>query len=72
MIRLTQFAGQEFLLNAELIRSVESRPDTYITLVNGERVIVRESPEVVLERVLEYQRSKYLWPPQAAARHETW
>ncbi len=71
MIRLTQFAGQEFLLNAELIRSVEARPDTYITLVNGERVIVRESPDVVLQRVLEYQRSKYLLP-QAAAHRESW
>lgn len=72
MIKLTQFAGQEFLLNAELIRSVEARPDTYITLVNGERVIVREPPDVVLERVLEYQRSKYLLPPLAAGRQEGW
>lgn len=71
MIRVTQLAGQEFLLNAELIRSVEARPDTYITLVNGERVIVRESPDVILQRVLEYQRSKYLLP-RVAAHRESW
>ena len=62
MIRLTRLGGEPFLLNAELIKFVESRPDTYVTLVDGERVIVAESLEEVLRRAIEYQQSKYLIP----------
>lgn len=62
MIRLTRLDGEAFLLNAELIRYVESRPDTFITLGANDRIIVRESMDEVLRRVLEYQRSKYLVP----------
>ena len=43
MIKLTRLNGEEFVVNAELIRFVESRPDTYVTLTSNERLIVRES-----------------------------
>lgn len=62
MIRLTRLGGEPFLLNAELIKFVESRPDTYVTLTDGERVIVAESLEEVLRRAMEYQQTKYLIP----------
>lgn len=62
MIRLTRLGGEPFLLNAELIRYVESRPDTFVTLVSGERLVVRESMDEVLRRAVEYQRSKHLLP----------
>jgi flagellar protein FlbD len=62
MIRLTRLSGETFLLNAELIKFVESRPDTYVTLTDGERVIVAESLEEVLRRAVEYQQTKYLVP----------
>ncbi len=38
MIRLTRFGGEPLLLNAELIQYVEARPDTFVTLANGERL----------------------------------
>jgi flagellar protein FlbD len=63
MIKLTRLNGEVFVLNAELIRYVESRPDTYITLTGDDRVIVKESMDEVVRRVIEYQRSKYLIPP---------
>ncbi len=56
MIKLTRLNGDPFVLNAELIRSVESRPDTYITLTSNDRVIVQESMEEVVRRSLEYRR----------------
>lgn len=62
MIRLTHLSGAPFVLNAELIRYVESRPDTYITLTTGDRVIVRETLDAVLALALDYQRSKHLIP----------
>lgn len=63
MIKLTQLNGEAFILNAELIRYVEQRPDTFITLTCGDRVVVRESMDEVLKRAIEYQRSKQLIPP---------
>lgn len=68
MIQVTHLDGEPFLLNAEWIRYVESRPDTFITLVQGERIVVRESPAEVLERCLEYQRSKLLLPAASVRR----
>jgi flagellar protein FlbD len=57
MIKLTRMNGEEFVLNAELIQYVESRPDTYITLTNSERMIVREPVDEVVRRTIEYARS---------------
>lgn len=68
MIRLTHLDGEPFILNAELIRYVEARPDTFITLTSGERLVVLETMDQVLERTLAYQRSKYLVPPLAGDR----
>ena len=62
MIKLTRLDGEAFLLNAELIRYVESRPDTFVTLTTGDRLIVRESMDEVMERAVRYQQSKFLIP----------
>jgi flagellar protein FlbD len=68
MIKLTRLGGEAFLLNAELICYVESRPDTFVTLQGGERIVVRESMDEVLDRAIEYQRLKQFFPslPPAA------
>ena len=62
MIRLTRFDGTPFVLNADLIRFVEQLPDTYVTLTSGDRVIVRETMEQVVELSLDYQQRKHLFP----------
>ncbi len=62
MIKLTRLDGEEFILNADLIKYVEHRPDTFITLTMGDRIVVAESPEKVLELVMDYHRSKRLLP----------
>jgi flagellar protein FlbD len=63
MIKLTRLGGEPFILNAELIQYVEARPDTFITLRGGERLVVVEPPDEVLRRAVEYQQSKHLIPP---------
>jgi len=65
MIKLTRLGGESFVLNAELIRYVETRPDTFITLTSGERVVVLETMDEVVRRAIDYQRSKHLFPPPA-------
>ena len=62
MIKLTHLDGEAFILNADLIKYVEQRPDTFITLTLGDRIVVAETPEEVLERTIEYHRNKRLLP----------
>jgi len=62
MIKLTRLDGEAFILNADLIKYVEQRPDTFITLTSGDRIVVGETPDEVLERTIEYQRNKRLVP----------
>ncbi len=57
MIQLTRINGRPFVLNAEQIKTIESTPDTMITLLHGEQVVVREPPAVVVERAVHYGRS---------------
>ncbi len=63
MIKLTHLGGEPFILNADLIQYVEARPDTFITLANGERLVVQESMDEVLRRAVAYQQAKHLIPP---------
>ena len=56
VIRLTKFNNLIFYLNAEMIRSVESTPDTVITMLSGEKILVKESPEEVTKKIIEYKR----------------
>ena len=65
MIKLTRLDGEEFLLNAELIKYVEARPDTFITLTTNDRPVVAESSENVLRLAIDYQRSKRLLPVES-------
>ena len=69
MIKLTQLNGEAFILNADLIRYVESRPDTFVTLTTGERLVVREKMDEVMERAVRYQQSKHLIPPASMPFH---
>ena len=63
MIKLTHLGGEPFVLNAELIRYLEASPDTFVTLTNGDRIVVREATDVVVDRVIEYHQRKNLLPP---------
>ena len=55
MIELTRLNGSPMLLNSDLIKTAEASPDTMLTLINGEKMIVRESPAEVVERILVYR-----------------
>lgn len=55
MIELTRLNGTPMVLNSDLIKMAESSPDTMLTLINGEKLIVREEIGEVTERVLLYR-----------------
>ncbi len=64
MITVTRLNGQQFVVNAELIRTVESNPDTTIKLINGDHFIVKESMAQVVKLSIEYgQALRKLLPP---------
>jgi flagellar protein FlbD len=56
MIQLTRLNGQQFVINAEKIRYVESTPDTVICCDTGEKMMVRETLQEVTRRAIDYAR----------------
>ena len=56
MIEVTRLNDKKIILNAELIESIESTPDTVITLVTGKKFIVKEGCQEVKNLVLSYKR----------------
>ncbi|RKQ37491.1 flagellar FlbD family protein [Oceanobacillus halophilus] len=56
MIQLTRLNGEQYFLNAVLIEQIESRPDTTITLINGKKIVVKDSKFEVLRSITDYYR----------------
>ncbi len=56
MIELTKLNKKKFYLNNELIETIESTPDTVITLRNGKLVLVEEPPEKIIEDIVAYRQ----------------
>jgi flagellar protein FlbD len=57
MIQLTRLNNHALAVNSDFIKFVEQAPDTVITLINGEKIVVRESAQDVLERVVQFRRA---------------
>jgi flagellar protein FlbD len=67
MIQLTRLNGSLMVVNSDLIKYAEASPDTMLTLINGEKIMVLETCDEVVERTIGY-RAKLLsevarnWP----------
>ncbi|HAK74740.1 MAG TPA: flagellar protein FlbD [Sporomusaceae bacterium] len=58
MIKLTRLKSpDEFVLNADLIETIDETPDTVITLTSGRKIIVEESMDDVVRRIMDYRRA---------------
>ena len=62
MIKLSKFNSKtnkkgEFILNAEIIETIEDTPDTVVTLTNGKKLIVDEPMDEIVRRVMKYRRA---------------
>ena len=62
MITVTRFDHSDFILNADLIELVEALPDTHITLVTGKKLLVKQTPDEVVARVIEFRRQAGIFP----------
>ena len=56
MITLTKLNDTQFVLNAELIKTVEETPDTVITITTGNKYIVKENAKEVVDKVIQYKK----------------
>jgi flagellar protein FlbD len=56
MIRLTRINHVPLVLNSDLIEHIEMTPDTVISLVNGQKLVVLESTDEVIRKVIEFRR----------------
>lgn len=56
MIRLHRLhSNEEFVISADLIETMESRPDTTIQLLSGRRFVVADSLDEVIAKVVEFR-----------------
>jgi flagellar protein FlbD len=56
MIEVTRLNKKEFVLNCDWIETVESTPDTVITLTNGKKYVVAENVDDIVKKVVEYKQ----------------
>jgi uncharacterized protein YlzI (FlbEa/FlbD family) len=57
MIQLTRLNNKNLMVNSDLIKFVEQSPDTLVTLITGEKIVVLEKASEVLARVIQFRRS---------------
>ena len=56
MICLTRLNKQPLIVNSDLIEFIENAPDTVLTLVTGEKLVVLETAEEILEMIVRFRR----------------
>ena len=57
MIRLTRLNRTPLVVNCDLIEHVASTPDTVIFMTTGQKFVVIETPDLVIERIRDFRRS---------------
>jgi flagellar protein FlbD len=57
MIRLTRINHIPLVLNSDLIEHIEITPDTVIAMTSGQKFMVLESADEVIERVIDFRRT---------------
>ena len=61
MIKVQRLNGKEFVVNSDLILFVEETPDTVITLTTGQKVVVKESVDEIIEKVTDFKSKIFLY-----------
>jgi flagellar protein FlbD len=69
MIALTRLNGSRLAINCDLIKYAEAAPDTVITLITGEKLVVLEPCTEVSQRTLDYRAAvlRKAWPEASSA-----
>jgi flagellar protein FlbD len=62
MISVTRLDGTELVVNVDLVVTIERTPDTVLTLTTGDRIMVKESLDEIVERAVAYRRRSLQGP----------
>ena len=55
MIQVTQLNGKKYWINPHMIETMESLPHLTLTLLSGRKLIIKDSPEEVIQKIIEYR-----------------
>lgn len=55
MIQVERLNGSSYFINPHMIESMECLPDLTITMLSGKKIVVRNSPEDVVNKIVEYR-----------------
>lgn len=69
VIKVKRLNGKEFVVNSDLIQFVEETPDTVITLTTGQKIVVVESVDQIIDKVITY-KSKVIEYKRRAEKKE--
>lgn len=61
MIEVTRLNGKKYWINPHQIESMEQNPDLTLTLLSGKKVVVSDTPEEVVNKVVEYRKRIGIW-----------
>ena len=56
MIEVTRLNGKKYWVNPHQIESMEQNPDVTLALLSGKKIVVKESPEEIIERIVIYRK----------------
>lgn len=60
MIYLSRLNGETFVFNCDLIESIEATPNTVISMTTGKKIVVSESIDEIIDRIIEYRRRIFI------------
>ncbi|HBG37162.1 MAG: flagellar FlbD family protein [Spirochaetota bacterium] len=56
MIEVTRLDGRTYWINPHQIERIEKNPDVTLVLLSGQKVVIKESPEVIIEKIINYRK----------------
>jgi flagellar protein FlbD len=56
MIKVTRLDGVEYYINPHQIEAMERKPDTTLSMLSGRIIVLREKPEEIIGRIVEYRK----------------
>jgi flagellar protein FlbD len=68
MIQLKRINHVPVVLNSDLIEHIETTPDTVVSLTNGHKILVLDSPDEIIERVVQFRRAVIAQPFSVSRR----
>ena len=55
MIEVMRLDGKSYWVNPHMIESMESNPDLTLTMLSGRKIIVKNSPQEISQKIIEYR-----------------